>query len=343
MSGGSETSATRNHGAKAADMPVAGAATAALARERLEWVDALKGIGIIAVVAGHTWWRGTLHDLLYSFHMPLFFMLSGAVSRYVPLRQLLPRLLRTLGLPFLSFSILLLGADFVIEGLRGIRPIFPSIEAGALTILLSTQTLRGPFAILWFAPCLFFARLVWNGLLAQHWDVRAPQMLVAMAVIALLAEAADLWGSLSPLGLLPVPIAVILLWAGAAWKEWRPGSLMKAVLVAVALITLAWAPPVNLRSGDLGWPVVSVAGAVAIVYWLGLVAKQLPDSIALALSWIGRRSLVIMFTHTAILHYLTPYLPDGLRFLFALFGALLVEGIARLSKSGRLFLLGERI
>jgi len=63
----------------------------------------------------------------------------------------------------------------------------------------------------------------------------------------------------------------------------------------------------------------------------------------LALSWIGRRSLVIMFAHTAILHYLTPYLPDGMRFILALAGSLLVEGIARLNKSGRLFLLGERI
>ncbi len=343
MSGGSETNATGHHGVKAADTPVAGAATATLVRERLEWVDALKGIGIIAVVAGHTWWRGTLHDLLYSFHMPLFFMLSGAVSRYVPLRQLLPRLLRTLGLPFLSFSILLLGADFLIEGLRGIRPIFPTVEAGLLNILFSTETLRGPFAILWFAPCLFFARLAWNALLAQHWDVRAPSMLVAMGVIALIAEAADLWGVSSPLGLLPVPIAVVLLWAGACWKEWQSGMLMKAVLLALALVTLLWAPPVNLRSGALGWPVVSVAGAIAIVYWLGLLARQLPERLVLALSWIGRRSLVIMFAHTAILHYLTPYLPDGMRFILALAGSLLVEGIARLNKSGRLFLLGERI
>jgi len=57
---------------------------------RLDWADAAKGLGIILVVYGHVA-RGLFHagmyadeasyilidQIIYSFHMPLFFFLSG--------------------------------------------------------------------------------------------------------------------------------------------------------------------------------------------------------------------------------------------------------------------------
>lgn len=52
---------------------------------RIEWVDILKGIAIICVFIGHTTndnygnISGLLHMWIYSFHMPLFFFLSGYV------------------------------------------------------------------------------------------------------------------------------------------------------------------------------------------------------------------------------------------------------------------------
>lgn len=39
-------------------------------------IDALRGILIVSVVLGHST-HGILHDFIFLFHMPLFFMLSG--------------------------------------------------------------------------------------------------------------------------------------------------------------------------------------------------------------------------------------------------------------------------
>lgn len=61
--------------------------------KRIEWIDALKGFAIFAVVVGHcatdcmssgTYPEHaalirTIYDFIYSFHMPLFFMISGFV------------------------------------------------------------------------------------------------------------------------------------------------------------------------------------------------------------------------------------------------------------------------
>jgi fucose 4-O-acetylase-like acetyltransferase len=48
--------------------------------KRIGWVDAAKGIGILLVVLGHNQINSyvhNIHDLIYSFHMPLFFILAG--------------------------------------------------------------------------------------------------------------------------------------------------------------------------------------------------------------------------------------------------------------------------
>ena len=45
--------------------------------KRIEWIDVSKGIGIILVLIGHISLNGGLNKFIYSFHMPLFFILSG--------------------------------------------------------------------------------------------------------------------------------------------------------------------------------------------------------------------------------------------------------------------------
>lgn len=45
--------------------------------ERLDHIDACKGIGILLVILGHTNVPSIVHTIIYSFHMPLFFIISG--------------------------------------------------------------------------------------------------------------------------------------------------------------------------------------------------------------------------------------------------------------------------
>ena len=50
-------------------------------RKRIEWVDMSKGAAILLVIVGHTIGNPLLRGLIFSFHMPLFFILSGYTSR----------------------------------------------------------------------------------------------------------------------------------------------------------------------------------------------------------------------------------------------------------------------
>ena len=46
-------------------------------KTRIEWIDFAKGLTILLVVVGHTISNGLIRGSIFSFHMPLFFFLSG--------------------------------------------------------------------------------------------------------------------------------------------------------------------------------------------------------------------------------------------------------------------------
>ncbi|MET0365882.1 MAG: acyltransferase family protein [Sphingobium sp.] len=311
---------------------------------RVEWVDAAKGLGILLVIAGHVWWQpGPAHRIIYAFHMPLFFILSGYMVKPQPTIGLIAKQVRSLFVPFVAFSLLLIAADLLIEGARGQRPIFPGFVAGMEAIVLKTESLRGPFTILWFIPCLFFARVAWN-VVARRWpdpfDRRWAMLIVVVMAgghwIAAHSEA-------SPLGLMAVPAAFTCYWIGQMWKARAPGAAMVLFLLApLAAVTLMVLPPVNLKPGDFGMPALSLAGAAAISIILCRVVARLPGMVSGPLAWLGRASLVIMYGHVAFIHYLTPYLGRWMLFVAALAGSVILYRIAAMSRPGRIILLGER-
>jgi len=115
---------------------------------------------------------------------------------------------------------------------------------------------------------------------------------------------------------------------------------MLAVAV-LALGTLFWLPPVNMKAGDIGWPLVSLIGSAAVTMALAWIIHRLPRLAMLPLVAFGRASLVIMFGHVAFIHYLAPYAPGAVLFATALIGAWLLDWLARRTALTRLLLRGE--
>jgi len=294
-------------------------------QQRTQWVDAAKGVGILLVIAGHVWWQpGPVHQFIYSFHMPLFFLLSGYMVRPQPTGTLLVRQRRSLLVPFAIFSLLLLAADFTIEGMRGVRPLFGDWAAGIKGIVLHPEALRGPFTILWFVPCLFFARMVWNILANCIPDATDWRWLALIVAIMTLAHWIAARTTASPLGLMAVPAALTMLWVGQLWRARPPGPLLLAL------------------PGDLGVPFLSLAGAAAVSIILCKALARLPDMLMGPLAWLGRVSLVIMYVHVAFIHYLSAQYSKPVLFGIALAGSLVIHLAAAATRPGRMLLLGER-
>lgn len=75
-------------------------------KERIEWIDLAKGYGIILVVMGHCFVKDSvIHNLIFSFHMPMFFILSGYCfkpEKYLSCKDVIYIKAKTLLIPYLA-------------------------------------------------------------------------------------------------------------------------------------------------------------------------------------------------------------------------------------------------
>lgn len=80
---------------------------------RIAWIDIAKGLGIFLMVCGHTSIPDYLSNYIWSFHMPLFFIISGMLYNPNKLRNgfgvFFKKKFKTLVIPYLFF----LGCDIV--------------------------------------------------------------------------------------------------------------------------------------------------------------------------------------------------------------------------------------
>lgn len=136
--------------------------------KRIEWIDICKGLGIFLVVIGHTSIARisqTLYDWIYSFHMPMFYMLSGMVfnpTKYSSFGIYLKRRIKTLVIPFFILNTtLFFCAKWV--NLPNIQP--PRSEL--LTGVLAMYFLRVLFiSELWYYGCYQWLNNKWLRLTA---------------------------------------------------------------------------------------------------------------------------------------------------------------------------------
>lgn len=95
-------------------------------KERIVYIDIAKAICIILVVVGHyvpdnsPAWYVALHDIIYTFHMPLFMFASGyvyiATKKDVAYGAFLWRKVRRLMVPYISTSIIVITIKLITQG-----------------------------------------------------------------------------------------------------------------------------------------------------------------------------------------------------------------------------------
>lgn len=66
--------------------------TTKLSNNRIYWLDYAKVIGAFLMIYGHGNLCGDLRNYAYSFHMPMFFLISGMLYKPLSLRDTLTRL-----------------------------------------------------------------------------------------------------------------------------------------------------------------------------------------------------------------------------------------------------------
>src|SRR5687768_10013404 len=122
------------------------------------WVDVLKGFGIILVVAGHVFAKNTTH-VIYMFHMPLFFFLSGFLCKPVAGHSgFVTKKAVALLLPYLVFLIVI----YIPYAWLGYRKGEITIPEVATAFFLGGHLLVGWAGTFWFITTLFIVQVLFN-------------------------------------------------------------------------------------------------------------------------------------------------------------------------------------
>ena len=137
--------------------------------KRYEFIDIAKGIGILLVILGH---MVTLHGfastVIYSFHMPMFFLISGLFANTKrSFSTLVKKNFKHLIISF--YIVVLTGIVFalIIDGTQ-------SINKNELISIFLYGNMRGIHAnAIWFLPCLFFTIIlfyIYNYFVLSRFD-----------------------------------------------------------------------------------------------------------------------------------------------------------------------------
>ena len=79
-----------------------------MGKQRFEWIDIAKGIGILLVVYGHCQPPPLIEKFVYAFHMPLFFFISGFLFRHKAgsFHRFIKGKVKRLLIPYFVFSLI---------------------------------------------------------------------------------------------------------------------------------------------------------------------------------------------------------------------------------------------
>lgn len=127
--------------------------------EKIKWIDQFKGFGILLVVIGHI--STPLSNLIYSFHMPLFFLASGFfLNKDENFIFLLKKNSKKIYIPFFIFYAISLIVEFTKRWLLS-REHFNFFDVLNGIVWMDYPNLSFSYGfVLWFLPTLFVGKII---------------------------------------------------------------------------------------------------------------------------------------------------------------------------------------
>lgn len=120
---------------------------------RIPYIDFVKGVAIFLMVLCHAGLQNSFTQWIYSFHMPLFFIVSGFLvgNSYKPIISYIRRKSKQLLIPYFLFALILcFGHDSYFD--------WVGIVYGSRNSLNASFS----FTPLWFLPCFYLSTIINN-------------------------------------------------------------------------------------------------------------------------------------------------------------------------------------
>ncbi len=295
------------------------------AKERIQWLDVLKCLTMLLVVIGHAVPKDTADTLgyyLYSFHMPLFFMISGMTfylqmqKRAFTFPQLVQNKAKGLLIPyfalnFLSIPIWILNYRILSYKNESIAELIGAIFYG------NAHFKSAPSNALWFCLNLFVTLLAFW--LAYKWACGDEKNLTLLVlVIGSFGYAMSLReGDFNePWRLETVPVSLMCLLAGWLFichldfctkllGNWKRQLLLVLLLFPAAFCCARYNVKISMASNSYGSFLFFAGSVLGFGLICIILARKLPP--LRIFRFMGRNTIVILAFHAPVFRFLENY------------------------------------
>ena len=280
-------------------------------KNRIAWLDIAKGIAILSMIVGHIVSWNPIGKIIFSFHMPLFFIVAGYTAKKEFSMKSFWKMVSRILVPYLSFC-LIYGIINILSGQSNIQTELLRIlwgsgvsgEYGPGVPVFGNGTIP-TIGVLWFLPTLFFSKLFFTAFLkvSDSWHVwfQAGGALIICALGYMLGQRYKL-----PLNIDMVPFVLIFFYAGFLFKKYD--GINKSSVSLGAILMVLWYMALKCDGIELSaryyrsFPacIFSIAGAIAATFCVIYFSNEVVQKIKVLntfLTFCGKHSLAILCIH----------------------------------------------
>lgn len=281
-------------------------------KERQHFIDWLKAAGIILVVFGHLRIPALLDKWIYSFHLPLFFIVSGTLGlqkvQSLSLNVFFSKRIIPLFKAYITYAILglILFVPFLLFGSDSNGDLIQKIGGiafGSGTIESSIQLFP---KVLWYFPALI------TGYIISYFIFKLPNICIAPTLLASFLISLSLSGVALPWEIESGFCTAFYLGIGKQIFEFsrrlnKPVPLLLfsgTSLLFLGALLAYFNVRTDFRISSFGNPFLYNFSAFSSILGLSLVAKSLPPS--QIVRDISDATIVIFPLHTILFLYSNP-------------------------------------
>lgn len=302
-------------------------------KKREDWLDSLKGLGILFVVLGHCFPpQQPLTDYLYSFHIPLFFFVSGYLfsvnSRQEAFKTFLAKRFKRLMVPYFAYGAftylvwLIIGRNFGVNkelAVPALKPLIGLFYGNGFDNYLVFNI------AIWFLPALFISTVLY------FWVCRLVRKRISLFITSLLILCLGLLDSRYnpirlPWGINISFVAVFFIYLGQQGKAllrliWQQRPYIKIflglVLIFIGYFLQNLNTGVSFNSHSYGNIVYFIVSAGSSILGYAIITKELLNM--KILQFLGINSLRILALHILSFSLISAFIKYGLGGSFQVF------------------------
>lgn len=280
-------------------------------KNRLHWIDIIRGTAILLVMLGHTYTNSYINGFIYSFHIPLFFYLSGYLYKVknISFIAYVKKIIKKMIVPGLIYGWLCYFIEYIFR-----------IDSNTFVskILGTFFELRGStYSIIpWFLITITFVEVIFY-VISKYLKKEKVIIIILVGLIVNYIYLKFI-GKILPWGIDITMLCLSFFSIGFYTKnymdifldriKWRDIVIMYAITVVVSIINLNYFVIPDIYAGVTGNILIFFSSAIFGIFATFALSKKINK--LSVVEFIGQNSIIFYSLHGTIYKILNYYIFD---------------------------------